>query len=291
MQMQTTRLSVKVASHRGHGLPLRQLSLTCAVTNPTSKNLLILDAWIRVETMQGLALAEGTLPHMLYALADPPVILPGAEATAIITIPLPDRVLHELEQRRAGGDLGLRISSRVMACEAQAEGGRLRLTRPITTLLEDTHSGQVEYTIPQSEWVKVLRAMQWSEFMLLELPSRDLRSDERLARALKRLEDARTCFQKGLWEETAVNCRKAFEAMVKDTTGEPSMAKAQDAFNALIPEPSKAALVNQLVKDLGEFLQLARHENLPVIPFAPSDAAMAPHLTAALLAYLVAPPS
>jgi hypothetical protein len=289
--MEYLKLPTQIMGRRGYGLPLRQLALTCDVINPSTTILCILVSWVRVETKQGLRIAEGPLLHPEYALSTPPGILPRQHGTAIITIPFPDRVLMEVEQRRKGNDLELVITSQVIALEVKDEVETISLSRPVSILLEDGHIGRLEYTIPQSEWVKALKEMQWSEMILLEFPSRDIRSDTRLARAFECLEEGQACYRKGLWDETALNCRKVFEAIVQDTTGEENMGKALDALNAFIHEPSKANLINQIAKDLGVFLQLGRHEKLPVIPFTPNDAALALQLTTALLSYLITPAS
>lgn len=283
---ETLRLPLRVTQSHGEGPPMRRLVLTCAVTNESTAPICVLHAWIRVESLGGLRLAEGSLFHMAHALAYPPVIAQGAEGTGIITIELPAPVLDSIEHRRSGGDLPLTISSRVLVAETRTDGEEVVFRRPIQTLFEAGRSGEVLHTIPQSEWVKLLRSMAWSEMELLEFPTREIRSDARLARAFKRLEDAQDCCRRGLWEEAVINCRKIFEAMVKDVGGEDSMERAMQVIQTLVSDVAKAQKVNEMVLSVSAFLQLARHEQLPVVTIGPEDAALALHASAALLRYL-----
>ena len=82
------------------------------------------------------------------------------------------------------------------------------------------------------------------------------------------------------------SCRKAFEAVIKDTIGKDDLSNAEAAFAALVSQPEKAARINELVKSFAPFLHLARHEQHPPIPIRPNDAMLALHITAAVLGYL-----
>lgn len=64
------------------------------------------------------------------------------------------------------------------------------------------------------------------------------------------------------WEESMLNCRKAFEAIIQDATGENDMGKAHQVFMSIIGEDEKAKCFDSLTKSLGEFLHLGRHVNL-----------------------------
>ena len=287
--MDTLRLPVRIVQYRGEGPHLRQLKLTCAITNPTATPFCVLGVWIIVEALGGLKLAEGSLFHMEHALAYPPVIRQGAEGTGIITIDLPSPLLHALEQRRRGGDLAIRISSRVLVCQVLGDEEQGALGWPIQTLFESGRTGEIEHVIPQWEWVRLLAQMGWTEIQLLELPSHDIRADARLSRALKRLEDAQDCYRRGLWEESITNCRKLFEAVVKDVSGHDSMDHALEVMESLVTHRVKAQKINEITVALSAFLHLARHEQLPEVAMGPSDAAFALQMSAGLLAYLAAP--
>lgn len=283
---QTVRLIARITRVYGEGPPLRQLTITCVMTNPTHDDLCILDAWVRVEALSGLTIAEGKLLHMEHALAFPPVVTASKEATAKINIPLPNPVIYQLEQLRGGSDLPLRIHSKILAAVV-SDSPTNTFFRPIQTIFEDRgHTGYIEHTIPQSDWVKLLRTIRWSELELVELPSGEIRGDQRLARALGRLEDAQECYRRGLWEESIVNCRKVFEALIKDVGGKDTMEASEEVLGSIVDPKTKAETINSLVLALTKFTQLARHEQLPQIPITPADAALSLRISSALLSFL-----
>lgn len=283
---QIIRLVGRIARVEGKGPPLRQLTITCAMTNPTPNDICVLDAWVKVETLSGLTIAEGKLLHMEHALAFPPVVTAPKEATAKINIPLPNPVIHQLELLRGGSDLSLRIHSKILATIV-SDSPTNTLFRPVQTIFEDRgHTGYIEHTIPQSDWVKLLRTIRWSELELVELPACEIRGDQRLARALRRLEDAQDCYRRGLWEESIANCRKVFEALIKDVGGKDTLAESTEVLESIVDPKTKAETINSLVLALTKFTHLARHEQLPQIPITPADAALSLRISSALLSFL-----
>ena len=287
--MQSLRLLLRIVQYRGEGPHRRRLKLTCAISNPDPTPICLLNTWMSVQTKDGLRLDEGTLFHMEHALAYPPVVRQGSESTGIITVDLPAPILNALEQRRRGGDLEIRVSSRVLVCQVLGDEEQGAFGWPVQSLFESGMTGEVEHTIPQSEWIRLLREMGWSEMQLLELPSRGLRSDARLARALKRLEDAQDCHRRGLWAESVANCRKVFEAVVKDVSGQDSMDHALEVIQGFVVDPIRAEKINEISLALSSFLHLARHEKFPEVVITPSDSMFALQMSTGLLAYLASP--
>jgi len=157
---------------------------------------------------------------------------------------------------------------------------------PFETRFVNGYNDYIEYTISQSDWVKTLRGLAWSELELLELPSATITASPRLARAHKRFAEAQEFYRRGDWEETMTNCRKVFEAVIKDTTGKDDLSESEAAFQALITDPAKAKSVNDVIKSFAPFLHLARHEQRPPISIKPEDAMLALHITGSMLAYL-----
>ena len=157
---------------------------------------------------------------------------------------------------------------------------------PFETQFINGGSGRFEYVIPQSEWIKILKNLLWSELEVLEVPLSRIRSIPLLARAVSRFEDAQECHRRGDWEESMLNCRKAFEAIVQDATEQSNMKKANQAFIFIMGEGAKADRLNELAKSLGDFLHLGRHENLPDITIKRADSELALLLTGAILTYL-----
>jgi len=284
--MSKPNLPLVVLNIHAEGPPKRKLELACHVTNPTSHDICILDAWVEVEVLQGLKIADGKIFQSMHRRIDPAAIPAGENGLGALHIELPDQVLQHIEERRAGGDVTIRISSRVLVAEVSVTDAGRALGEPYETSFGDEHTNWIEYTIPQSEWIKILKGLRWSELEILELPSGRLRSIPTLTRALDRFQDAQRCYRRGDWAECMLNCRKAFEATVKDTIGEDDMGKALKAFQELIGEGERADHINSIVKDLTGLLHLARHETYPAMLIKRADAQLALHISGALLVYL-----
>jgi len=282
--MESVPLPLTVFEHRTYGLPTRQLELMCQVTNPVPFPLCILDAWLKVEALRGLLLVEGRLFYIMHNRIEVAVIPTAKQGLASIVIPLPAMTLQQIEQCREGTDFTLRIFSRVRACPLYVQGDTQILGAPFETQFGGPN-GYFEYTISQSDWIKALRGLGWSELELLELPSAKIAASPHLARAYKRFEEALEFYHRGDWEETMINCRKAFEAIVKDTTGKDDLSEGETAFRELITEPEKAKSINEVVKSFTPFLHLARHEQIPPVPIKPKDAMLALHVTGSILIY------
>ncbi len=280
-------LPVDIIQTRIKGPPQRGLELICRVKNPTSSDLAILVAWITVETLNGLSLGEGWLFHSMHNRVDPAIIRAGDRADGAILIGLPATVLHQIEDRRQGNDIELRISSRVTASIVEQVNDRRILGLPFETSFGQPTNGYLEYRIPQSDWVQNLKTLGWSELEILELPSARLRADPRLGRALGRLEDALECHRRGEWEEAMANCRKAFEAVMLDVSGKDDMRQAsEETLRALVGDTPKVVRLNKVISELSKYLHLARHEASEPILVTRADAQLSIHLTAALLDYL-----
>lgn len=285
--MKVPNLPINVLNLHAERPPRRQLEISCRITNPASFDICIIDAWVRVETLNGLKLAEGKIFQTMHNRVDPAIILAGQSGSGAFHIELPAQILQHIEERRVGGDVNLLLSSRVLISEVLTVNKVRTLGMPFETQFSNLSSDRFEYLIPQSEWIKLLKGLAWSELELLELPLVKITAIPALTRALQRFEDAQTCYQRGDWAETMMNCRKAFEAVIKDATGEDDLKKgAAKAFESLIGEAQKAQHLNDVAYNLGQFLHLARHEQLTPIQIKPEDARLALHLTGALLAYL-----
>ena len=157
---------------------------------------------------------------------------------------------------------------------------------PFETTFEGERKDSFDYIIPQSEWIKLLRNLAWSELEIVELPSSRLRSVPPLERASNRFKDAQECYRRGDWEATMLNCRKAYEAIVQDHTSTNDMSQADQVFRDLIDESEKADRIKRIAKSVDNFLHLGRHENLPDISIKRADSQLALLLTGALLKYL-----
>ncbi len=284
-------LLISIVEHRARGFPNRALILHCEIRNPNPDALYIADAWLEVRLPGGRHIAEGRLFHALYNLVDPAIVSAGGAKTSLgeITIPLTSTALEAIEEVRKGGDLSMQIDSRILV-SAVADGSlgpESALRVPIESRFAASQlGGAFEFKIPQSEWVKLLRQLEWSEIELMELPTARLRSDQRFARARERLTEAETCLGRGDWEGVLQNCRKAWEAAAIGLTGEEDRNSALPKLQAYFGEGLKSEHLNSLAKKLGDFLHLARHDQVERVFITRADAVLAIRLTASLLEYL-----
>lgn len=285
--MSIPHLPIAVFEHFTERPPKRKLKLGCHVTNPASFNICILDSWIRVEAFN-VVLAEGRIFQHLHTKVNPAIIQPGKEGLGYLHIELPAQVLQSLEGKRAGGDVTLAFYSQVLVSEVSPAEHAAALKPPYETQFDGKGGtgGRVEYHIPQSEWLKILKGLGWSELEILEIPSTQLRSSPLLARALERFEDAQQNYRNGDWEETMMNCRKSFEAIVRDGSGELDMSKIHKVFVSILGEGEKTDRFDKLAQALGGFLHLGRHENPIHNSIKRVDAELALLLTGAMLRYL-----
>lgn len=284
--MKVPRLHISIVELRAERPPKRQLEISCNITNPASFDICIVDSWVKVEALNGLKLAEGRLFHSVHNRVDPAIIAARSDGLGAFIIELPAVILHHIEERRAGDDIKLVFSSRVLVSEIHTVTGVKVLGVPFETSFGNRHGDNFEYLVPQSEWIKALKGLGWSELEILELPASRLRCSPNTARALGRFQDAQECYRHGDWEETMLNCRKSFEAIVQDTTGSGEMRKAHQALESIVGEGKKADRLNEMIKALGGFLHLGRHEQLPSTPIKRTDAQLALHLTGGILTYL-----
>ena len=287
--MDSTPILLTIFRHQPRGLPLRQLDLECQLSHQAPFAICLLDAWLEIQTPTGIIVSEGRLLYTKHNRIQPALLRPSSSTLASIIIPLSAAVLKKIEEQRAGGDLVLVVSSRVQVCESiPTAPGKTQevLGVPYESHFHtNQHSDHVEYKIPQSDWVKALRGLNWSELELIEFPAPTGTASPALNRAMKRLDDALDHYRRGSWEDSMASCRKAFEAVIKDATGNDDLSQAEAAFLALVPDPEKARLINDLVKTFAPFLHLGRHELARRVPIGPKDALLALHLTASLLAY------
>ncbi len=165
--MELPRLPATVISPRASGLPNRLLELEIRFSNPASFPISILHSWISVDLTGGATIAEGELFSFHGS-----TVSPGEEGYGRISIPLPPYVLRYIERHRGGSDVELMVSSRVLVCELRGSGDAISMGRPLQTQFDTSTGGRIEHKIPQSDWIKLLRAMAWSDLELLEIPSR-----------------------------------------------------------------------------------------------------------------------
>jgi hypothetical protein len=207
-----------------------------------------------------------------------------------ITIPLTVSTILAIENHRNGGDLVLKIDSRVLLCPVhQGPTGPSSsvLSAPMETRFSvDGGVGDIKCTIPQSEWVKLLPQLGWSDIELLELPIDFLRGHLKLARARERLNDAQISLARGDWEGVLQDCRKAVEAVAFALTDEEDSQAAMSRMKEHFGKGPKGENLTAIALAFSKFLHLARHEQSEPITLERADAILALRITVSLMDYL-----
>ncbi len=265
--------------------PNCQLKLECYVGNPEKFDIYIHDAWVEV-SCAGMNITSGRIFDTYNNAIDPAIISAGGKGLCAFHISLSSSILQKIEEKRSGGDILLSFNSRVLASKVIQLNDEKILAVPFETAFGMHNTGTFGHHIPQSEWVKLLRASGWSEIELIEIPFSKIKNMPQLARASARFKDAEECFRRGDWEGTMMNCRKIFESIVQDTIKENDLSKSSEAYEAIINNEKKSKSFNEIVKSLSSYLHLGRHENMPSIQIRRIDAELALRLSGALLTYL-----
>src|SRR5882672_4218787 len=112
--MQPIAMYINITEYHTYGLPNRQLELQCEIVNDSPNDVCILDVWSRIDALAGFCIAEGRLFYSLHGLVDPAVVKARERGLGRIVVPLSPLVLSSIEDKRAGNDLIIRISSRAL---------------------------------------------------------------------------------------------------------------------------------------------------------------------------------
>lgn len=281
-------LLLTIHRNQPYGFPDRRIELFCSISHKHPGPLCLLDSWIEVTEAKGLRIAEGRLLSTQHSLIRGALLWPEETTPATLLIPMSSSVLRHIEERRAGGDCSWTITSRARTCKVFAEPEKPEvLGVPFETFFcSSAHSDRVEHVFPQSDWIKVLRNLNWSELELTELPSVNLAGSQ-FGRAVKRYEEAQDFYRRGEWEECMSSCRKVFEVLVKEVSGADDMSRSEAVFQQLVSGAAvKGKLANELVKAFTPFLHLARHEQAAPVSLGPKDAMLSLHFTWSILCYL-----
>lgn len=283
--MTLPNIELTVTRHYAEPPPYRSLKLDCQVAPSPTFELCILDSWSTVRAKNGRLIAEGKILLFHYARINTATIRVREAGVATFVIPLPGHVLASLEEARAGEDLELSITTSALVSPLRADNP-MHLATPQESAISSPGSHDLAYKIPQSEWLKLLRQLQWNELELIELPRPWGPPSKTTQRATARFEDAVDAYRRGNWDDSMASCRKAFEAMVQDLTGTADMAKTEAALISHLGEGPKAKRLNVLIRELGQFLHLARHEVPEDVIITRSDASLSLQLTGAILRYI-----
>lgn len=270
-----------VKNVRATGLPSRLLRISFNFTHPIQDCIVVVDSWASVTSINGAKLVEGALLRIQSK-----ELKPKEEGHGELIVPMTPGALGYIEERRAGGDVELQVSSSILAFRRPDAEESNSAIETVYGQLDQGQTGGFTHKIHQSKWVELLGSLQWSELELLEVPSRNLRTLPIPERALRRFEDAVQQYRKGYWESAIADCRKAYEALIKEASEEDDMRKGREALADLLGEPRRADALDKSILGLKGFLDLARHEQQPPLEVGPADATFAIRITGALLTFI-----
>lgn len=292
-QMPTTSPTVMqdvfgVKNHRVHAMsrPRRGLVINFELTSPFEYKIIGLDSRLSVKMDGGRIVAEGKLlkfatnvPHH-YLLYEP-----HAEIRAEMQLELSGAMLRLIEDERGGRDVDFEIDGEIeysIAHQIPNQGhwsmGERRL-RPFYT-----SSGSYRVRISQSDWVRYLSQMGWEEIEIWEVPTANL-DPSRMGRSIRLLREALNLLRHDHVSDCMAKCRKAFEAAVHDASQIEDFGKGIETLMQRVPA-SKRKEVDDLLRRLGAFTHLARHEGAEEVPLSRDDALLCLGLTRAAVEYV-----
>lgn len=269
--------------------PGRRLIIRLGLVNPYNHPITGVEVLANVYARVGsemIQLAEGLRGHV--GRGEPPsryYYPPSAEFELILMVNLSKDALGEIETLRTH-DIALSIMGDVIYSIAHRVSDKtdhwLMGDRRWDVLTDGNHP--LVIPIPQSEWLKHLKRLNWSDYEVLEIP-RNKASDARFARAYAQLAKASTLYRNGEWDGCGLHCRRAFEAVMKDSTRKKDIAQAAEILLAKHPTEKKEAL-NGLLLALGRYTHLARHEGAEAVSFDKYDAAQVFFMTTAAVDFI-----
>lgn len=143
----------------------------------------------------------------------PGIVAANGPVEVEIHAPFPPHVLADIERARAGGDAEIVIQGEIGFSHAH-EGvviGHAVLGETRFLGFGRNDAGW-KRTVGKSDWIKLLKELNWSQIGLLEVPL-DLRGRKD---ALLHLDRAQEHIAKGDWPEALGSCYKALEAAVPE---------------------------------------------------------------------------
>lgn len=289
MEVQRLDILVRVEKIRAESYPARQLVFDLSMEPLSDRDLQlgILNSWTQLY-LGDACVTQGTLLQVFSGLIVPTTIGGIHLVSATVRAPLTTEVLQAVEDKRVGKDLDYRIVFSVAALPIRQVLGLPQLGVPQTVHLRDRHNnGDVSGTIPQSDWVQLLRQMNWGESRLMEIPITIAQTAYPLA--FRYLEEAHDHFRRGHWHEAMTSCRKVAESVAGHLGGYGENGVDPKKLRLAVGEGAKGDRIDDLTTKLGQFLHLGRHDSNVVI--TRYDALLALQVTTALFSYWCRPQS
>ncbi|MBI5918103.1 MAG: hypothetical protein HY849_01835 [Nitrosomonadales bacterium] len=121
------------------------------------------------------------------------------------------------------------------------------------------HSCDIVGHFPQSEWLKVLKAMGKGRYLSVEIPMPSLPEEEKWKEAMQRLQQARHNFDDGHYD-TSVSCSRSALDLAANAMGEPEfVGQAWDKALGGVDHADKREALKQLFQGLRALGNLGPH--------------------------------
>jgi hypothetical protein len=199
-----------------------------------------------------------------------------------IVAPVSREAITFIEERRhaqSKGDVTLELEVRYRWQEAiklppgsPGENTATGCTRAAGAVVWDKID--VPYFVPQSEWLKRLAEMEWSQTELFEVAATPLKTSEELKRALQLLHEAQQAMSQGHYNTVLAHCYSACESAAHRTAGGDDKKEGwRLLLEAAMPESEeKRKAMDDLIFKLTKYTQAGRHEGAATVPVSREEA-------------------
>lgn len=98
-------LELQIQERHVIGLPFRALELDCSIRNKSTREIALLEAWIKITTAGNRVVLDGFHLEQFHAPTGRATIKAGDQCPGKIVIPMPSVVLNDIEEERDAKDL------------------------------------------------------------------------------------------------------------------------------------------------------------------------------------------
>lgn len=219
--------------------------------------------WARMPDMSSISWTGSRLA------IGPKILRRGTSATFYVTLPISSQFLRRVEDWRAGRGIDVRIDVTINLHFRPVRYAQLGLgagqSPVIVRDLLEPQSDQVQVSLcaNRDQWIGILKAIGWSDYLSFEVPVLALKRHEKLAKGLERIDKAQKALLDGHWDACVMECRKAIEASASTVSGDSDRKKKFEALvQEVLPKPhdkAKAATLSGLMVSLKELRDEAAH--------------------------------
>ena len=129
------------------------------------------------------------------------------------------------------------------------------------------------FTVPRSEWIKLLKMMKYSEVEIFEVNKLVFKNDENLNQAFEYLKEAESQLRLGNYDGVLVDCKLAFESAAKYAAN----GKTKQGFDLILENVfpdivKKQTPFNDFIQSISNYSQLGRHADYPHLPIDRDEA-------------------